>query len=307
MTNDTITTAVAAKERETYLRDLTTDAPAAIDPVTAFKIATTAYKIAKELGLFGKDTSLEDSISDIYSHINRLYQEIANLHARLDEVRDELINFVLEVEYRNIAADVLGLSRGVGSLSGGEDHGFLDAAFLDSEATNIKLLERLEDNAAAENRDVPFLRYLDLLIYHAACRTVILSGAPSLPFALKQTGLDDLEKDVARFSALAREKLFNIFYAQFRVSVCGNEVFNDDDGTPLGAIEFWGYVREGSAECNRVETIGIDVGGAAAMARNRRGREQAAAKVDAEIRRIATEAAEGVWRDKYRAFTALAT
>ncbi|MEE4277714.1 MAG: hypothetical protein V2I82_04510 [Halieaceae bacterium] len=305
MTKDISEIAVSASERAEFIQGALDAKILKFDPVTAIKIVTTVVSIAKEIGLFGKDSSVDDAIADIYSHINRLYQEIENLHVRLDEVRSELINLVLEVEYRNIAADVIGLSQGVGSLEGGSEHSFLDAAFLDSEPNNLKLLDRLDDNSEPLERAIIYLNYLDLFIYHSACRVVVVSGAPSLATPLKRAILGELKQELHKYCMLARERIFDIFQAGYTIRMCGREIFNDDDGTPFGAIEHWGYGRTETSDCSRVTTISIKVGGPAAIAHNKAQQKKAAIAVQAEIDRVARQEADSVWNEKYRSFTEL--
>lgn len=305
MTKDVAKSSVIAFEQAEFVRRARDPKLRKFDPISAIKIGYKVFSIAKSLGLFGGGSSTQDAINDIYKHINALYQEIQNLHARLDEVREELIGLVLEVEYRNIAADVVGLSQGVGSLTGGDDHSFLDAGFLDSEPNHIRLLERLDENAQSLDLAVIFLNYLDLFIYHASCRVVVVSGAPSLPLTLKETLLIELTEELSKFCSIARDRLFEMFEASYEVKMCGRDIFNDDDGTAFGAQESWGYGRIDTSECLGVTRISIKIGGPAAIAYNDEQRRKAVARVEAEIRRVAREEADAIWNEKYADFVDL--
>lgn len=277
----------------------------AIDPVSIISAAGKAHSVGKALGLF-KDDSVESSLSELGAEINKIYREIAALHQRIDEVRQELIDLVLELDYQNIAADVVGLSKGIGALEGAPNADFLDAAYLDSNPNEFKLLDRLDAYSGPIDRAGLFLRYFDLFVMHAACRLAIFAGSPSLPMSVRVSELLTLRDNLKIYALVARERLFDISRASYNVSLCSRESFNDDDGRVMGVSDNMGYRRSNQQSCTVVASVYLQAGSGSALGdQNRRLRAGAVQKVEAEIKRISRRDADGEWVAKYRLYTEL--
>lgn len=279
----------------------------ALDPITVLKVAKSAYSTAKELGLLGpSDTEL--ALNDINQHIGKLYREIEKLHQKIDTVRDELINFILEVEYRNLAADVISMTKSIGNLEAtGSEQYFLDAAYLDSETVFVKLLERLGELRNDSKKAPLYMRYLDLLVIHGASRIVIVSGAPSLPVEAKADLLEEIETELAEFCQVGLAQLTAIFKAPKFVKRCSVDTMTDDRGRPMAALEYFGWGVLGSSACNVVKRVLTSSGpiGGIVLARNEAKREKARQAVQKEINRISHEEAFSVWEPNYKPYTAL--
>ena len=279
-----------------FLAESSTLALRANGYIEAAKLALT---LAKELGLFGDD-SVEESLDEIYAHIAELYSRIAELSVRIEEVREELINLVLQIEYRNIAQDVIKLTSAVGSLSQSGAHGFLDAAFLDIEPNHGKLLERLEENWSSADSIPRFFAYLDLFIVHCATRSVIISGAPSLGKALKKKLLVEQASSFVEIVRHAENRIAAIERLDFEASPCGFlEPFNDDDGTTISADLVYGVYRKSVKSCEPVKKITLYPGGSGAIAHNEKVRAEAIALVNARIDTIVSQIAREKWEVKY--------
>lgn len=275
------------------------------DPVSIIEAAYKAYSIAKTLGLFG-DSSIENAIGGIAAEINKIYREIEALHQRIDAVRNELINFVIEVEYRNIAAEVISLTKAIGALQSGQDSDFLAAAYLDTAPNEYKLLERLDENTVPTERAAIFVRYLDLFIMHANCRLAILLRAPALPLHLRVSEIRSLRDNLQKYCLIARDRLFDIYKAGYTIRICKRDGLEDDDGRDIGVTDTWGYTLDGEEGCTGVTRISLRSGsGQELIRRNRQLKDGARKKVEDEIRRLSRLRADEQWNRDYRTFTLL--
>lgn len=303
MAQKTVDDIISLYTYETFFRQDEDGATA--DPLTIIEAAYKAYGIAKTLGLF-KDNSIENAIGGIEAEINRIYREIAALHRRIDAIRSELIDFVLEVEYRNIAAEVISLTNAIGALQSGEDTEFLNAAYLDTAPNEYKLLERLDENSSPTDRAGIFVRYLDLFIMHANCRLAILLRAPSLPLRLRVSEIKSLRDNLRKYCLIARNRLFDIYLNAYSIRVCDRDGFFDDDGREIGVSDSWGYTVVGEVGCTTVTRVFLRAGsGDELVRRNRDLREGARNKVEQEIRRLSRQQADEVWERDYEKFTIL--
>lgn len=223
---------------------------ATVDPATALSFIKSFLGILNELGLFSSENDSSEVVKDIRAHISNLYRKIDALSKKIDKIRQELIDYVDELDYKNISREVLGITQAIGELSVGKDRGYLDAAYLITESNHPRLLDRLDENWAEPARAFRYMRYFDLLLVHICCRTIVAAEAPSLDESRRLEIIDEHRRQLDKYRIHALWRMKDVILEKFIVVICGDPSYvSDDDGKLIQVIFPLGYVGLQDSSC----------------------------------------------------------
>lgn len=272
--------------------------PEAVDPIS---IATGAYKIYKEIKLWQNENARMDAIAEINEHISRLYEEIARLSQRIEAVRDELLDLIDEVEYRNLVGEVRGLSKALGDLSGSNNRTYLDAAHLIAQQAYIRLIARLEDNFEGADIGHRYIRYLDLFVLLVACRVTVIAGAPGIEDQTKDQLLTDQTSSMLEYTEHAKKRLFDVILRTYEVCRMrsADQVIPPQEGDFSGQIALaFGYRKKGTNDCTFVAFAHIS-GVRITPPAERAAKQRVSRRINQEINKVSLVEAAALWEAKY--------